>query len=211
MPAAPPEPAPLDAAAAARALGVSRETRDRLEAYLQLLRRWQGTINLVGAATLADPWRRHILDCGQLWRWWPPDARRLVDIGSGAGLPGLILAILGAPEVHLIESDRRKAAFLREAARAAGVEAVVHGCRAEGVRGVTADVLTARAVAPLASLLDLAYPFLAPSTVGLLLKGRGAAEEAAAALRTWRLQVEMHPSLSDSDGRVLVLRDLRRA
>src|SRR5687767_13812343 len=78
-------------------LGVSRETLDRLETYLDLLKRWQRTINLVGASTLADPWRRHVLDSGQLWRFWPPGARVLADLGSGAGLPGLVLAILGAP------------------------------------------------------------------------------------------------------------------
>src|SRR5215213_13399 len=96
---------------------VSRETVERLGVYLDLLRRWQRTINLVAASTLADPWRRHILDSAQLIRFVPGDAARLVDLGSGAGLPGLVLAIMGLPDVHLIESDRRKAAFLREAAR----------------------------------------------------------------------------------------------
>lgn len=211
MPVAPPELAPLDAEAAARLLGVSRETRVRLEVYLDLLRRWQGTINLVGPATLADPWRRHILDCGQLWRWWPASARRLVDLGSGAGLPGLILAVLGAAEVHLVESDRRKAAFLREAARAIGAEVTVHARRAEMVHGVSADVLTARALAPIASLLEMAYPFIVPSTSCFLPKGRGVAAELAAARRTWRFQAEMHASLSDPDGRIVILRDVARA
>src|SRR5690349_24214445 len=87
---------------------VSRETLERLAAYLDLLRRWQRTINLVGAGTLDDPWRRHILDSIQLVRFLPEGARRLVDLGSGAGLPGLVLAIMGVPDVHLIESDRRK-------------------------------------------------------------------------------------------------------
>src|SRR5262245_58873059 len=107
-------------------LEVSRETLERLAVYVGLLRQWQRTINLVGPATLADPWRRHILDSAQLWAHLPGGARVLVDLGSGAGLPGLVLAILGAPDVHLIESDRRKAAFLREAARRVDAQARVH-------------------------------------------------------------------------------------
>ncbi|MGD9509059.1 MAG: 16S rRNA (guanine(527)-N(7))-methyltransferase RsmG, partial [Geminicoccaceae bacterium] len=107
-------------------LGVSRETLERLQVYLDLLERWQRRINLIGKTTLADPWRRHIVDCGQLWRRWPVQSGRTVDLGSGAGLPGIILAILGSPEVHLIESDQRKAAFLREAARACDVQITVH-------------------------------------------------------------------------------------
>src|SRR5918912_3476535 len=114
---------PLTPEGFAELVPVSRETLDRLAAYLDLLRRWQRTINLVGAATLDDPWRRHLLDSAQLLRFLPEGVRRLVDLGSGAGLPGLALAILGVPEVHLIESDRRKAAFLREAARATGAAA----------------------------------------------------------------------------------------
>src|SRR5688572_10841677 len=114
MPSRRPDGRPLTPDEAGRRLHVSRETVERLAVYLEVLRRWQRTINLVGAATLADPWRRHILDCAQLWRWWPVGAHRLVDLGSGAGLPGLILAVMGAPETHLVESDGRKAAFLRE-------------------------------------------------------------------------------------------------
>ena len=117
---------PLTRQQAGELLGVSRETLDRLQAYLDLLARWQQRINLVGASTLADPWRRHVLDSAQLWRWWPDRARVLADLGSGAGLPGLVLAVLGAPVTHLVESDRRKAAFLREAARATGALVTVH-------------------------------------------------------------------------------------
>lgn len=211
MPGAPPDAGPLDAAGTAALLGVSRETAERLEIYLQLLLRWQGVINLVGPGTLADPWRRHILDCGQLRRWCPDHARCLVDLGSGAGLPGLVLAILGMPDVHLIESDRRKAAFLREAARAVGVAATVHACRAEAVAGLGADVLTARALAPLARLLPQAAPFLRPHSVCLLLKGRGVEAELTQAGRDWRMAVELHASRSDPDGRVVVLRGVSHA
>ncbi len=141
---------PLDPEGFARLVPVSRETLARLEAWLAELRRWQARINLVGETTLADPWRRHILDSAQLLRLLPPGTRRLVDLGSGAGLPGLILAILGVPEVHLIESDRRKAAFLLTCKGRLGLANVtVHAERAERVSLPPADVVTARAFAPL--------------------------------------------------------------
>jgi 16S rRNA (guanine527-N7)-methyltransferase len=206
----PPE-RPLTPEQAAELLLVSRETLARLAAFLDLLRRWQRAINLVGEATLADPWRRHILDCGQLWRHWPAGARVLVDLGSGAGLPGLVLGIMGAPEVHLVESDRRKAAFLREAARAAGVAATVHVGRAETMAAPVADVLTARALAPLPRLLGLADRFVDAHTTCLLPKGKGVARELTAARKGWHMRAEMHESLSDPSGRILVLREVARA
>lgn len=201
---------PLTAAETARLLDVSRETTERLAVYLDLLSRWQATINLVGPATLADPWRRHILDSGQLWALWPAGGRRLVDLGSGAGLPGLVLAILGAPETHLVESDRRKAAFLREAARATGADVTVHACRSEAAPPLEADVLTARALAPLADLLGMAERFILPTTVCLFPKGRTAAAELAAAQRCWQMSVDIRPSLSDREASLLVLRQVSR-
>ena len=107
----------------------------RFEAYAALIVKWQKAINLVGPKTLADIWRRHFLDSAQLWSLIPPGARILVDLGSGAGLPGLVLALLGFPEVHLVESDRRKAVFLRESARELGLKVTVHAARAEAVDG----------------------------------------------------------------------------
>ena len=205
------DPGPLDAETVRVALGVSRETMRRLAIYVELLCAWQMRLNLVGPSTLDDPWRRHILDCGQLWRWWPPGARRLVDLGSGAGLPGLVLAILGAPEVHLVESDRRKATFLRAAARSCAASVTVHPRRIETLRDLPADVIVARALAPLDRLLTLAQPLHQPGTVFLLLKGRGAAAELTAARRRWLMSVEMQPSVADPDGRVLILRDVAPA
>jgi 16S rRNA (guanine527-N7)-methyltransferase len=211
MPSARPDrQLPLTAEAAGERLGVSRETLDRLRTYLDLLQRWQKTINLVGPATLADPWRRHILDSGQLWRLWPRDARRLVDLGSGAGLPGLILAIMGAPETHLIESDRRKASFLREAARACGVSVTVHTARIEEVPPLAADLVTARALAPLADLLRLAERHLQPRTVCLFLKGRTAETELTEAKESWTMTTGREPSLSDPESQVLIISEIRR-
>ena len=177
---------------------VSRETCDRLAAHLDLLRRWQPRINLVGSATLGDAWRRHILDSAQLAPLVPSGAR-VADIGSGAGFPGLVLAILGTGPVTLVESDARKAAFLREAVRVTGAPAVVANARAETL-DLAADVATARACAPLRVLLGLAHR-LAPR--GLFLKGAAAEDEIAAARRDWRFSLERHPSRTAPDGVVL--------
>jgi 16S rRNA (guanine527-N7)-methyltransferase len=189
---------------------VSRETVERLDVYLDLLRRWQRTINLVAASTLADPWRRHILDSAQLIRFVPGDATRLVDLGSGAGLPGLVLAIMGVRDVHLIESDRRKAAFLREAARATGAGATLHACRIEEAPPLTADIVTARALAPLKDLLGHAHRFATPGTRCLFPKGRQVEAELTDAGASWTMEVERQSSLSDADGWILIITGLRR-
>lgn len=200
--------ATLTRAEAGELLGVSRETLERLQAYLDLLVRWQAKINLVGPSTLADPWRRHILDSGQLWRWWPPGARSMVDLGSGAGLPGIVLAVLGAPDVHLIESDQRKAAFLREAARACGAPVTVHAQRSEAVAPLAADVVTARALAPLPDLLELAWRHVHDGTTCLFLKGRGAESELTLAHEDWTMRVAMEGSLSDPEGHILLISEI---
>jgi 16S rRNA (guanine527-N7)-methyltransferase len=207
----PDSPVPLAPEQAGELLGVSRETLDRLRAYLDLLARWQEKINLVGSATLRDPWRRHVLDSGQLWRFWPPGARILADLGSGAGFPGLVLAVLGAPVTHLIESDRRKAAFLREAARASGAVVSVHAARIEQVPPLAADVVTARALAPLTELLGLAERHVQAGTTCLFLKGRGAESELALARESWTMRIEREASLTDPEALLLKISEIRRA
>lgn len=194
----------------ARLVHVSRETLDRLRAYHELLVAWNRRINLVGRDTMGDVWRRHFLDSAQLLPLMPPGTRILVDLGSGAGFPGLVLGILGVPEAHLVESDQRKAAFLREAARVTGVAARIHARRIEEVPPFAADVVTARALAPLPALLDLAAPFLGPRTVCLFLKGKGAAEELTAAAEAWKMRAERFPSVSDPAGTILRLETLAR-
>ncbi len=189
--------------------GVSRETLARLARHLKLLGRWQKRINLVGTATLADPWRRHVLDSAQLAPLVPAGAR-LADLGSGAGFPGLVLAIMRGGPVDLIESDARKAAFLTEAVRATGAPAAVHNARAETLT-LKADIVAARACAPLDRLLGLALPLLAPGGVCLFLKGARAEEEIEAARARWRIAVRRHPSLSAPEGVVLELGDLAHA
>ena len=184
---------------------VSRETLERLEAYVALLAAWNRRINLVGATTMGDPWRRHVLDSAQLLPHLPQAARVLVDLGSGAGLPGLVLAILGVPEVHLVESDRRKAAFLREAARITGAPAAIHAQRVETLPRLTADAITARAVASLPDLLDIAEPFIGRHSICLFLKGRTAEEELTLAAKSWKMKSRLLPSLSDPGGMLVIL------
>lgn len=200
-----PDASPLDAAGFQRATHVSRETMGRLETYLGLLLKWQPRINLVGPATLRDPWRRHFLDSAQLLPLLPESARRLADLGSGAGFPGLILAILGAPDVHLIESDQRKIAFLREVAAATATPVTLHPTRIETIPTLSADVVTARALAPLARLLAYGIPCLGPKGVCLFLKGEQADQELAAAKAGWSMAVERFPSQSDPSGVILRL------
>jgi 16S rRNA (guanine527-N7)-methyltransferase len=176
---------------------------DRLAAYVQLLGAWNRRINLVGRDTMGDVWRRHILDSAQIFPHLPEKARVLVDLGSGAGLPGLVLAIMGVPEVHLVESDQRKAAFLREAVRVTGAPAQVHARRAETMARPFADVVTARALAPLPALVDLAGPFLKPGGVCLFLKGRGVEEELTRSAEGAKISWERWPSASDPSGSIL--------
>jgi 16S rRNA (guanine527-N7)-methyltransferase len=201
---------PLGREAFAASRGVSRETLDRLTIHLGLLQRWQRAINLVGPATLADPWRRHILDSAQLLAHLPPGTASLVDLGSGAGFPGMVLAILGVPGVVLIESDRRKAQFLREVARETGTEVTVRAERIERLAGWPADVVTARALAPLPRLLALAERFLAADSVCLFLKGHNVQRELTQALKSWHMAPETFPSLSAPTGTVLKLRGVGR-
>ena len=189
---------------------VSRETLARLEAYVDLLTRWSVRINLVGRDTLADLWRRHILDSAQLHRFIPSTAKTLIDLGSGAGLPGLVLDILGIPGVELVEADSRKAAFLREAARVAGAGVTIRPCRIQAIPPHPADVVTARACAPLDRLLDLAAPFLAPDTLCLFLKGQRFNEELTLARKAWTMNVSVEQSLSDRRGVVLRLQQVTR-
>lgn len=184
---------------------VSRETLDRLQAYVALLTAWNRRINLVGANTIGDIWRRHILDSAQLMPLLPASTRIVVDIGSGAGLPGLVLAILGVPEVHLVESDQRKAAFLREAQRVTDAPVTIHGLRAERLAPIAVDAIVARAVAPVDKLLLMVDKFRGPHTICLFLKGKGVEEELTHLPLALKMKAQILPSRSDPTGRVLRL------
>lgn len=195
---------PLDFA---RDSEVPRETLERLTNHARLLVERNAHLNLVADSTLPDMWRRHFLDSAQLVPLIPPNARTIVDIGSGAGFPGLVVAVvLGGRDglrVHLIDSTQKKCRFLEEVAKATGAPVEVHWSRAEELAGLKADVVTARAVAPLTKLLGLSHPFFREGTVGLFLKGRGAAAELTEARESWKLEVDTIPSRSDPAGSIL--------
>jgi 16S rRNA (guanine527-N7)-methyltransferase len=199
----------------AAATNVSRETLQRLRLYADLLRKWQKSINLVAADSLDDLWRRHMLDSAQLYRLLPTADCRLVDMGSGAGFPGLVLAVMGVRDVHLVEADGRKCVFLAEAARICGLEPgrnpTIHRARLEDLSGLAADVVTARACAPLDRLLAYAERLLGPGGICLFLKGATVEDELTAAQKTWRMTVERLPSLSDPSGTILRIGNVARA
>jgi 16S rRNA (guanine527-N7)-methyltransferase len=197
---------PLDPGGFAALTGVSRETLARLEAYAGLLVQWSARINLVGAATLGDLWRRHFLDSAQLIPHIPQGTQSLVDLGSGAGFPGLVLAIAGIRGVELVESDSRKCAFLHEAARIAAAPVQIRNMRIEAVPPHVADVVTARGCAPLDRLLPLAQRFIGPGTLCLFPKGERAAQELTASARAWTMDVTCHDSRTDPRGIILCLR-----
>jgi 16S rRNA (guanine527-N7)-methyltransferase len=205
-----------DAAAFARRFDVSRETIDKLSTYEALLRQWQKTINLVAPSTLDTIWARHFADSAQLLALAPPDAKRWLDLGSGAGFPGFVLAVMLADrpgaKVTLIESDTRKAAFLGEVARRTGAPVDIRPERIEKVATQSklgpVDVITARALAPLPRLLELAAPAFSDHTVGLFLKGREAETEVDAASERWTFAGELQPSVTDVSGRIVVVRAL---
>jgi 16S rRNA (guanine527-N7)-methyltransferase len=194
--------------------GVSRETIGKLLAYEALLRQWQKTINLVAPSTLDDIWDRHFADSAQLLALAPAEARTWLDLGSGAGFPGLVLAVLladrGGTSMALIESDTRKAAFLREVARQTGAPVDILCTRIEkSATHAKLDVITARALAPLPRLLDLAAPYFTADTEGLFLKGREAQAEVDQALKRWDFSVALHQSQTDREGRVVEVRGLK--
>lgn len=187
----------------------------RLEAYAELLQKWQRKINLVSRRSLQDLWRRHFLDSAQLFDLAPADASRWLDLGSGAGFPGLVIAILGVPDVHLVESDSRKCAFLREAARITETPVTIHNCRIEALPPLAADVITARALAPMPRLLDLALPQARRQTVALFLKGKTfdselqhIADRLTKDTKYRSMIFDKIPSRTDPDGIILRVREL---
>jgi 16S rRNA (guanine527-N7)-methyltransferase len=218
------------------AFNVSRETIERLTTYEALLRQWQKAVNLVAPRTLDAVWHRHFADSAQLLSLAPPGPHHWIDLGSGGGFPGLVIAILlaeapsprqrgagtSAPRVTLIESDTRKAAFLREVVRQTGLSADISRAVAVDVLSIRAEsarikvndslprVICARALASLGRLFELAAPLSPPGTTALVCKGKGVAEELQTAEKTWNFNVELVPSVTDRDGRIAVITNLER-
>ncbi len=198
----------------AAATGVSRETLARLKAYVGLLKDWNTRHNLVSKASLDEVWQRHLLDSAQLAPLVPPDAKTLADLGSGAGFPGLVLAVLlqGRIKVTLFEATRKKAEFLSTVVERLGLAVHISNKRIENAPArAPFDVITARACAPLPELLEYAQHFAAPHTVCLFLKGQNVGAELTEARKSWRMNVRQHPSVTHPFGTVLEIRELRHA
>jgi 16S rRNA (guanine527-N7)-methyltransferase len=200
-----------DRAAALALFPVPKETEERLAVYAELLVKWQKTINLVAASTLPQIWMRHFADSLQV-QAAAPDARLWLDLGSGAGFPGLVtaIALAGNPttKVHLIESDQRKCAFLREASRETGAPAVVHAGRIENVVEEIDDrieAVSARALAPLPELIAYARKFLDLGAKGIFLKGQDVARELTDSSLTGRYRIEMRESATSASGRLVFI------
>jgi 16S rRNA (guanine527-N7)-methyltransferase len=190
---------------------VSRETEDKLQQLVGLLLRWSRSINLTAQADGGEIWRRHILDSLQLSPFLTRRSAPGIDLGSGAGFPGLVLAIATGWRFHLIEADQRKATFLREAARITSAPVTVHAQRIESLVLPRASVVTARALAPLPRLLELAAPFLDQNGVCLFLKGKTANDELTRARAEWHMQVSAIQSRTDSAACILQISEITRA
>jgi 16S rRNA (guanine527-N7)-methyltransferase len=194
---------------------VSRETKIRLERFVEVLLLWQSKLNLVATSTLHELWTRHIADSLQLLPL-APQAQVWVDLGSGGGFPGLPIACALADKpgarVHLVESNGKKTAFLREAVRAAGAPAFVHQGRAEKFGescAETVHAVTARALAPLKILCDQAFPLVARGAVGLFPKGQDIDVELTEAAKYWRFEASKVPSKTSPESSIVIIRSLK--
>lgn len=202
-----------DAESFARVSGATPAQVADLDRYRQMLAERNEVMNLVGPATVPDFWNRHAWDSAQLIRL-APETRVWADLGAGAGLPGVVLAVLGKGRdgfhVHLVESMAKRCRFLAEVVEALDLPATVHNDRAENLK-LPVDSVTARACAPLSRLLGYAQPYLAKGATGWFLKGQDVAAELEEATKSWDFEAETVPSLSDPRGRIVRVRRLRRA
>ena len=197
-------------------LSVSRETEKALEIYLDKVTRWNPKINLVSRATVFDLRTRHLLDSAQIFSHLPPTDTHWADLGSGGGFPGVVVAILARdprPDLRmtLVESDRRKATFLRMIAAELRLAVEVRAARVEDVPPLGAAIVSARALAPLVTLLDMAKRHLSPNGTALFLKGKSYREEIATARQTWHFDIEEVPSVTQDAAALLKIKDIRLA
>jgi len=203
-----------DAKSFARATGATPQQIADLDRFRELLADWNERMNLVGPATLEVFWNRHAWDSAQLLQLVPPEAKVWADLGAGAGLPGLVLAIMGKGQdgfhVHLVESMAKRCRFLSVVVAELGLPATVHNERAENLQ-LAVDIVTARACAPLARLLGYARPYLKGGALGLFLKGQDVAAELEDAAKSWDFEADTVPSLSDPRGQIVRVRRLGRA
>jgi 16S rRNA (guanine527-N7)-methyltransferase len=203
-----------DAESFARASGATPEQIADLDRFRELLAEWNEKMNLVGPATLEVFWNRHAWDSAQLLKIAPPEALVWADLGAGAGLPGVVLAILGKGRpgfhVHLVESMAKRCRFLSEMVQTLELPATVHNARAENLQ-LAVDIVTARACAPLARLMGYARPYLKAGALGLFLKGQDVAADLDEAAKSWEFEANTIPSLSDPRGQIVRVRRLGRA
>ena len=194
---------------------ISALATERLQIFVGLLAKWNAAINLVSPASLAEVWTRHVADSAQVLDVAPIRRARWLDLGSGAGFPGIVIALITADtpnpvEMTLVESDRRKAAFLSTVSRETGVPMIIQAARIEAVAPQSADTVSARALAPLVKLCSFAERHLAPHGAALFLKGGRYDAEIAEARRTWSFALDVRRSSTDPAGAVLIMKDLRR-
>jgi 16S rRNA (guanine527-N7)-methyltransferase len=194
---------------------ISALATERLQIFVGLLAKWNAAINLVSPASLAEVWTRHVADSAQVLDVAPIRRARWLDMGSGAGFPGIVIALITADtpnpvEMTLVESDRRKAAFLSTVSRETGVPMIIQAARIEAVAPQNADTVSARALAPLVRLCSFAERHLAPHGAALFLKGGHYDAEIAEARRTWSFALDVRRSSTDPAGVVLIMKDLRR-
>jgi 16S rRNA (guanine527-N7)-methyltransferase len=189
---------------------VSRETKERLDAFVDLLLKWNRTINLISRKDESEIWPRHVQDALQLTRFLPDTPEPMIDLGTGAGFPGLVLAIATQRHVDLIESDHRKSAFLHEAVRVTNASAAIHTARIETLALPKVRVVTARALAPLDQLIGMAQNFLMEDGFLLAPKGSNASTELSAARAHWHMTVQSEPSMTSADATIFKISEVRR-
>lgn len=196
-------------------LNVSRETVERLQDYVALLKKWNKRINLVARRSANEVWQRHIEDSAQILKCAPLPVERWLDLGSGGGLPGLVVAIIGAAsgqiqQVTLVESDTRKAVFLGEVSRILGLNTVILNERIESIPAQNANVISARALADLPALFDLSIRHATAGATYIFPKGATHRDEIRRAMESWTFDVIVHPSVTEPDAAILVVRNLAR-
>lgn len=194
-------------------LNVSQAVQSKLNTYVALLEEWQGKMNLVSDSTLPVVWTRHILDSAQVERYLTPSDRVILDLGSGAGFPALVLAILDESKnrtVNLVESDGKKCSFLQAVADACGLQVVIHNERIEKMPVFKADVITARALAALDKLVGYAKPFIGERTRCLFLKGKKADEELKLCAKKFVFAVQKYASITSDEGKILCLTGVKK-
>ena len=194
---------------------VSRETFEKLKCYQSLLIEWQANFNLVSQSSLNEAWNRHFLDSAQLFKYIPETAQALVDFGSGAGFPGMVLAIMAKEKtpylkVTLVESIKKKTLYLKEVAEKTSVDVNIINERIENISFQKFDVITSRAMTSLTDLLGYAFPFCKKETVCIFPKGKKYAEELAEAHKNWLFKCSVEPSEQSEEGRILIIKNIQK-